>query len=116
MVASPSYVVHISGRTCNLYHAQTDEQAPLPDALSQLLDRVRLGYSQAGDFIFNCQMGRGRTTTGMVTACLISTIMHWVGEDKIDSPEEGEVDSYDGPSEEEAYLQGTVASMFPPSH
>ena len=34
MVASLSYVVHISGRTCNLYHAQTNEQAPLPDVPS----------------------------------------------------------------------------------
>ncbi|KIM67616.1 hypothetical protein SCLCIDRAFT_1210267 [Scleroderma citrinum Foug A] len=92
--------------------AITDEQAPLPDALSQLLDRIRLGYSQAGDFIFNCQMGRGRTTTGMVAACLISTMMHWVGEDEVDSPEEGEVDSYDGPSEEEAYLQGEYKTIL----
>ena len=57
MVASLSYVVHIPGCTCNLYHAQTDEQAPLPDAPSQLLDRVQLGYSRAGGFTFNCQVG-----------------------------------------------------------
>lgn len=42
-------------------------------------------------------------------------MMHWVGEDEVDSPEEGEVDSYDGPSEEEAYLQGTVPHYFPES-
>ncbi|KAL4066939.1 inositol hexakisphosphate-domain-containing protein [Scleroderma yunnanense] len=96
--------------------AITDEQAPLPDALSQLLDRVRLGYPQAGDFIFNCQMGRGRTTTGMVTACLISTIINWEGGDGVDSPEEVEVanyyDSMDGPSEEEAYLQGEYKTIL----
>ncbi|KAH0833089.1 inositol hexakisphosphate-domain-containing protein [Lanmaoa asiatica] len=94
---------------------QTDEQAPLPDALSQLLNRVRLGYSQAGDFIFNCQMGRGRTTTGMVTACLISTVMNWVGEESVDVAEDMSMlnyDSIDGPSEEEAYLQGEYKTIL----
>lgn len=88
---------------------QTDEQAPLPDALSQLLDRVRSGYNTASDFIFNCQMGRGRTTTGMVTACLIATMnkFHKVEDSGASTPEEAEsYDSMDGPSEEEAYLQG----------
>lgn len=96
--------------------AITDEQAPLPDALSQLLERVRLGYSQAGDFIFNCQMGRGRTTTGMVTACLISTIMNWSGDIHLnDTPDEVEIAAYDaidGPSEEEAYLQGEYKTIL----
>ncbi|KAH7925850.1 hypothetical protein BV22DRAFT_1033556 [Leucogyrophana mollusca] len=95
--------------------AITDEQAPLPDALSQLLDRVRCGYSEAGDFIFNCQMGRGRTTTGMVTACLISTTMSWQGVDSIDNQEESvaiNYDSIDGPSEEEAYLQGEYKTIL----
>jgi len=104
--------------------AITDEQAPLPDALSQLLTRVRKGLSSAdaGDFVFNCQMGRGRTTTGMVTACLISTTLNWdrsnaalvfESDGDRDVDEEGEdgangygYDTMDGPSEEEAYLQG----------
>lgn len=54
-------------------------------------------------------MGRGRTTTGMVTACLISTIMNWVGEESVDVAEDTSMLNYDlidGPSEEEAYLQG----------
>ena len=54
-------------------------------------------------------MGRGRTTTGMVAACLISTIMNWVGEESVDVAEDMSMlnyDSIDGPSEEEAYLQG----------
>ena len=38
---------------------QTDEQAPLPDALQQLLVRIQSSFSVAGDFVFNCQMGRG---------------------------------------------------------
>ncbi|KAI0091045.1 inositol hexakisphosphate-domain-containing protein [Irpex rosettiformis] len=98
--------------------AVTDEQAPLPDALQQLLRRVQSGLSTgAGDFIFNCQMGRGRTTTGMVTACLIATTATW---DKsiqdIPSPEENDTmdmyDSMDGPSEEEAYLQGEYKTIL----
>ncbi|KII85117.1 hypothetical protein PLICRDRAFT_45241 [Plicaturopsis crispa FD-325 SS-3] len=88
--------------------AITDEQAPLPDALHQLLERVKRGYSQAGDFIFNCQMGRGRTTTGMVSACLISTTLNWKGQETVAVQDEASdnYDSIDGPSEEEAYLQG----------
>lgn len=93
---------------------QTDEQAPLPDALSQLLERVRSGYPEADDFIFNCQMGRGRTTTGMVTACLISTTINWQGEENYidgqEDPDSVEYDSIDGPSEEQAYRQGLIGS------
>ncbi|THH12777.1 hypothetical protein EW146_g7374 [Bondarzewia mesenterica] len=95
---------------------QTDEQAPLPGALSQLLERVKSGYSKAGDFIFNCQMGRGRTTTGMITACLIATTMTWkehnsMAEVVCETITE-EYDSIDGPSEEEAYLQGDLSFNF----
>ncbi|KAH6582488.1 hypothetical protein BASA61_008518 [Batrachochytrium salamandrivorans] len=54
----------------------TDEQAPIPDVFDQLMERL-LGISKNGDAIFNCQMGRGRTTTGIVTACLIQmTVGH----------------------------------------
>lgn len=101
--------------------AQTDEQAPLPGALSQLLMRVRTGLQSGrpADFVFNCQMGRGRTTSGMVTACLIATTMTWEHE-KEESLQEDEdrsanaleqYDSIDGPSEEEAYLQGELFSV-----
>ncbi|KAF9466586.1 inositol hexakisphosphate-domain-containing protein [Collybia nuda] len=95
--------------------AITDEQAPLPDALSQLLDRVAVGLAQAGDFIFNCQMGRGRTTTGMVTACLISSTMNWEEAEKALEQHDivGEIyDTMDGPSEEEAYLQGEYKTIL----
>ncbi|KAK0194057.1 inositol hexakisphosphate-domain-containing protein, partial [Armillaria mellea] len=95
--------------------AITDEQAPLPDALSLLLERVKSGFSKAGDFIFNCQMGRGRTTTGMVTACLISTIMNWNSQaNDILSHDEaaGVFDSVDGYSEEEAYRQGEYKTIL----
>ncbi|OJT02262.1 Paladin [Trametes pubescens] len=95
--------------------AVTDEQAPLPGALSQLLTRVRSGLQSghAADFVFNCQMGRGRTTTGMVTACLIATTTTWEHEREAALQEDEQnanafetYDSIDGPSEEEAYLQG----------
>lgn len=62
-------------------------------------------------------MGRGRTTTGMVTACLIATTL--LGNHDLESialvpgmvEEENDnglaqYDLIDGPSEEEAYLQG----------
>ncbi|KAI0303565.1 inositol hexakisphosphate-domain-containing protein [Multifurca ochricompacta] len=90
--------------------AITDEQAPLPGALSQLLDRVTSTYESTGDFIFNCQMGRGRTTTGMVTACLIATTMNLKREECMPETKHETIvedyDAVDGPSEEEAYLQG----------
>ncbi|KDQ57083.1 hypothetical protein JAAARDRAFT_194263 [Jaapia argillacea MUCL 33604] len=95
--------------------AITDEQAPLPDALDQLYNRVKEGLSQAGDFIFNCQMGRGRTTTGMVTACLIATTTSWTNQANGNSDEEvgsEGYDSIDGPSEEEAYLQGEYKTIL----
>ncbi|KAJ7249237.1 inositol hexakisphosphate-domain-containing protein [Mycena haematopus] len=94
--------------------AITDEQAPLPDALSQLFDRVKSGFAQAGDFVFNCQMGRGRTTTGMVVACLIATTMNWNGkEPKYDQEDlTNTYDPMDGPSEEEAYLQGEYKTIL----
>ncbi|KAI0784287.1 inositol hexakisphosphate-domain-containing protein [Abortiporus biennis] len=97
--------------------AVTDEQAPLPDALSQMLHRVRSGLNTASDFIFNCQMGRGRTTTGMITACLIATVQNWktLKEEVPTTPEdtsEEVYDSIDGPSEEEAYLQGEYKTIL----
>ena len=81
-----------------------------------MLMRVRTGIQsgQATDFIFNCQMGRGRTTSGMVTACLIATTMTWEHdkEDRFSEEEQNtnpleHYDAMDGFSEEEAYLQGT---------
>ena len=78
---------------------------------TQLLHRVRSGLESNADFVFNCQMGRGRTTTGMITACLIATTDGWSGrEGQADPPvedaQEEFYDSLDGPSEEEAYMQG----------
>ena len=56
-------------------------------------------------------MGRGRTTTGMVTACLISSLItDWESsENNAMSDDELTLELYDaidGPSEEEVYLAG----------
>ncbi|KAI9192964.1 inositol hexakisphosphate-domain-containing protein [Polychytrium aggregatum] len=52
----------------------TDEQAPIPDVFNQLVDRV-LKVDTACDKMFNCQMGRGRTTTGMVITCIMEMVV-----------------------------------------
>lgn len=84
----------------------------------QILDRVNNGLEQAGDLIFNCQMGRGRTTTGMVCAGLVAHVLY--GDYRMeDSGTETPLltgsqanavlssNRDDGVSEEEAYLNGT---------
>jgi len=82
--------------------AVTDEQAPVPAVFSQLEERVSLAVRTNSTVVFNCQvsvtrkiiwhslgltdfyfaspfsqMGRGRTTTGMVIASLVSTVRHY---------------------------------------
>lgn len=56
--------------------AVTDEQAPVPAVFSEIERRVLKALSRGSATAFNCQMGRGRTTTGMVIASLISTVSH----------------------------------------
>lgn len=93
--------------------AITDEQAPLPESMANILDRVNNGLEQAGDLIFNCQMGRGRTTTGMVCASLVAHVLY--GDYRMEDsgtetpPQPATVISNreDGVSEEDAYLNGT---------
>ncbi|KAI8356155.1 inositol hexakisphosphate-domain-containing protein [Blakeslea trispora] len=51
----------------------TDEQAPIPDVFDQLISRTKSAHKGV-DVLYNCQMGRGRTSTGMVTACLMAMI------------------------------------------
>jgi len=65
--------------------AITDEQAPIPDVFSQLESRVQLALDTGSACVFNCQMGRGRTTTGMTIASLVSTVM-WHGETILQNP------------------------------
>ena len=46
----------------------TDEQAPLAKTIDQLVDISISNYKDT--FVFNCQIGRGRTTTGMIICCM----------------------------------------------
>eukprot|EP00963_Diacronema_lutheri_P007046 scaffold625_cov324-Pavlova_lutheri.AAC.80 len=48
----------------------TDEKAPVERDIDTLTRRASQ-FSNDSCFVFNCQMGRGRTTTGMVIACLV---------------------------------------------
>ncbi|KAG9052633.1 hypothetical protein FS842_009475 [Serendipita sp. 407] len=73
---------------------------------------VKEGY-KAGDLVFNCQMGRGRTTTGMVCASLVATVLY--GDYRLEAnsqtvgTESDELEPpsmTDGVSEETAYLNG----------
>lgn len=48
----------------------TDEKAPKPDDFGVLIGRA-WGPPPGAALVFNCQMGRGRTTTGMIIASLL---------------------------------------------
>eukprot|EP00798_Chlamydomonas_sp_ICE-L_P005785 gene5785-5992_t len=49
----------------------TDEKAPKDGDFESLIERLWLVPKDAA-IIFNCQMGRGRTTTGMIIASLLA--------------------------------------------
>jgi hypothetical protein len=82
----PGKIMHDSLKTAmanvdlfNLYvDIVTDEQAPIPGVFSRLEQRVTRALKSipeqdlAAHLVFNCQMGRGRTTTGMVAAMLVA--------------------------------------------
>jgi hypothetical protein len=55
--------------------SRTDEQAPIPLIFDELVE-IYWQLKDHEDAIFNCQMGRGRTTTGMIIATLIQIIAH----------------------------------------
>jgi protein-tyrosine phosphatase len=50
----------------------TDEQAPLPETFDDMVELLKKcpPSENPGFFLYNCQMGRGRTTTGIVICCL----------------------------------------------
>ena len=54
--------------------AITDELSPIPDVFNQLVTRI-LSVPPHGIPIFNCQMGRGRTTQGLVITSLMKLIV-----------------------------------------
>jgi len=47
----------------------TDEQAPIPEVFDIIHERAKLANDNT-DLFFNCQMGRGRTTTGMIISSI----------------------------------------------
>ena len=47
-----------------------DEKAPQEADLDAILDVLRQQGPNTA-CVFNCQMGKGRTTTGMILACLV---------------------------------------------
>ncbi|CAE6515835.1 unnamed protein product [Rhizoctonia solani] len=75
--------------------AITDEQAPLPDALDQLVHRVEAGLKVAGDLIFNCQMTRTHHDRNVA-----------LQDEDESSSATSHYDPIDGSYEEEAYLRG----------
>ncbi len=52
-----------------------DEKAPRETDFDAMLDCLR-GVPADCACVFNCQMGKGRTTTGMIVACLVRDIVH----------------------------------------
>jgi hypothetical protein len=62
--------------------SRTDEQAPIPGVFDDLVERLCI-IEEHSDVVFNCQMGfyvlltsrRGRTTTGMISTCLMEMIL-----------------------------------------
>nr|XP_018260510.1 uncharacterized protein I303_07432 [Kwoniella dejecticola CBS 10117]OBR82668.1 hypothetical protein I303_07432 [Kwoniella dejecticola CBS 10117] len=91
--------------------AITDEQAPLPVTFGVLVKRIAEGLNQGTDFVFNCQMGRGRTTTGMTVACLIASIDS--NDDAIDVDySDDESDEQEPIMETNQYLKGEYKTIL----
>ncbi|GAA5966606.1 hypothetical protein JCM21900_001467 [Sporobolomyces salmonicolor] len=89
----------------------TDEQSPIPGVFSRIEQRVSAALSRSDKtgLAMNCQMGRGRTTTGMVATALVYNILFArsaafdMAASYVEQPEHG--DSWDG-READPYLQG----------
>jgi protein-tyrosine phosphatase len=75
--------------------AVTDEQAPIPAVFHELEERVLQALRMSAASVWNCQMGRGRTTTGMVIASLVSTVAHY-GEELFESDLSASIVSWSG--------------------
>jgi len=76
-----------------------DEKAPTEQDFDRLLTLVKGSHLNTA-CVFNCQMGKGRTTTGMVVCCLVKDIVH-AGNFAQDYPFK-QVDRNEVPDEEEA--------------
>ncbi len=51
-----------------------DEKAPREEDFDTILGELR-GEDRETGCVFNCQMGKGRTTTGMILACLVKDVL-----------------------------------------
>ena len=51
-----------------------DEKAPRECDFDAMLNELK-GADANTACVFNCQMGKGRTTTGMIVACLIRDVL-----------------------------------------
>lgn len=58
-----------------------DEKAPRECDFDDMVEELK-GVSKNTACVFNCQMGKGRTTTGMIVACLIKDIVQGQAEGK----------------------------------
>lgn len=75
--------------------AVTDEQAPIPAVFNEMEERALDALRRGAACVWNCQMGRGRTTTGMVIAALVSTVAHH-GEELFESDLSASIVSWSG--------------------
>jgi len=76
-----------------------DEKAPSEGDFDAMLDQLRAAGENTA-CVFNCQMGKGRTTTGMIVACLVRDIVH--GQDGGKKYTLRQVDRNEIPDDEEA--------------
>lgn len=92
-----------------LLTSSTDEQAPLPNVFDLMMSQVYKMRANV-DILFNCQMGRGRTTTGMVVACLMRLILTADAQELSMSPINDVSDSIDNIDQDEnerkRYMRG----------
>lgn len=75
-IATPSQMF---SRQCTYYRLPiTDEQAPIPSMFDRIV--ALLEQHSPCDLVFNCQMGRGRTTTFMIISLVYHALRGSLGE------------------------------------
>jgi len=76
-----------------------DEKAPTEVDFDAMLNSIKASSPDTA-CIFNCQMGKGRTTTGMVVACLVKDLVFGQSQGQQYTPKQ--VDRAEFPDDEEA--------------
>eukprot|EP01006_Ploeotia_vitrea_P062648 TRINITY_DN84179_c0_g1_i1.p2 TRINITY_DN84179_c0_g1~~TRINITY_DN84179_c0_g1_i1.p2 ORF type:complete len:658 (-),score=411.56 TRINITY_DN84179_c0_g1_i1:43-2016(-) len=95
-----SYLVDEKEHTVELVRIPiADERTPSVDDFQRLLEVVK-DADDGTAFHFNCQMGKGRTTVGMVIACLVHRAIHGGDEDGGDEDEDEDEDEDDDEDED----------------